>query len=75
MGHAAVGVSVACGVFLLVGSVLLKARTYGQKTTLAELIFPHFFEHSLGYALVVALAGFFYLTRVGRPSRLDATPR
>jgi hypothetical protein len=73
--YAAAGVSVACGAFLLVGSVLLRARTYGQKTSLAELIFPHFFEHSLGYLLVVPLAGFFYLMHVGRPSRLDATTR
>jgi hypothetical protein len=41
--------------------VLLKAQSYGQKKMLAELIFPHFFEHSLGYMFVCALAGFLYL--------------
>ena len=54
-------VSVACGAFLLIGSVLLKAQMYGQKKGLAELLFPHFFEHSLGYVFVSALAGFLYL--------------
>jgi hypothetical protein len=41
--------------------VLLKSRSFGQKTSLAELIFPHFFEHSLGYVLVATLAAFLYL--------------
>lgn len=59
--YAAAIVSILCGAFLLATSVLLKARTYGQKTSLAELVFPHFFEHSLGYLLVAGLAGFLYL--------------
>jgi hypothetical protein len=71
----AVGVSVTCGVFLLVASVLTKARAHGQKTGLGELIFPHFFEHSLGYILVAALAGYFYLANAGRPPRRDAAQR
>jgi hypothetical protein len=54
-------VGVACGAFVLIASVLLKAQVYGQKRSIAELLFPHFFEHSLGYAFVCALAGFLYL--------------
>ena len=55
------------GAFVLIASVLLKAQTYGQTTSLAALLFPHFFEHSLGYAFTSALAGFLYLlpTRKG----------
>ena len=52
---------VGCGAFVLVASVLLKAQTYGQTSSLAALLFPHFFEHSLGYAFTSALAGFLYL--------------
>ena len=59
--YAATALSIACGVFLLSAAVLLKSRSFGQKTSLAELIFPHFFEHSLGYVLVATLAGFLYL--------------
>ena len=54
-------VGVGCGLFVLVGSVLLKAQTYGQRKGLAELIFPHFFEHTLGYLFVSSLAGLLYL--------------
>jgi len=54
-------VGVACCAFVLVASVLLKAQTYGQTTSLAALLFPHFFEHTLGYAFTSALAGFLYL--------------
>lgn len=59
--YAAAGLTIACGAFLLAASVLLKSRAYGQKSSLAELLFPHFFEHSLGYLLVAALAGFLTL--------------
>lgn len=60
-------VSVLSGAFLLVASVLHKAQEHGQTTGLAGLLFPHFFEHSLGYALTPALAGLLYLwpTREG----------
>jgi hypothetical protein len=54
-------VGVACGGFLLAASIVQKAQTYGQKTGLAELIFPHFFEHSLGYVYVSSLSGLLYL--------------
>jgi hypothetical protein len=46
---------------VLIASVLLKAQMYGQKKALAELLFPHVFEHSLGYVFVSALAGLLYL--------------
>jgi hypothetical protein len=59
--YAAATLAVLCGAFLLVAAVALGSRAHGQKTSLAELLFPHFFEHSLGYLLVVAVAGFFYL--------------
>jgi hypothetical protein len=59
--YAAGIVGIACGAFVLIASVLLKAQMYGQKKALAELLFPHFFEHSLGYVFVSALAGFLYL--------------
>jgi hypothetical protein len=55
--YAAGIVGVGCCAFVLVGSVLLKAQTYGQTASLAALLFPHFFEHSLGYAFTSALAG------------------
>ncbi len=54
-------VAVACGAFLLVAAVLLGARSHGQKTGLAELLFPHFFEHSLGYAFVTSFAAWLWL--------------
>jgi len=62
-------VGVACGAFVFVASVVLKAQAYGQTTSVAALLFPHFFEHSLGYAFTSALAGFLYLlpTRKGQP--------
>ncbi len=59
--YAAGAVGVACAAFVLIASVLQKAQMYGQKKALAELLFPHFFEHSLGYVFVSALAGFLYL--------------
>jgi len=54
-------VSVLCGAFLLAASVMTKAQSHGQTKGLAALLFPHFFEHSLGYVLVPALAGLLYL--------------
>ena len=68
--YAAGAIAIACGGFVLVASILQKAQTYGQRTSLAELIFPHFFEHSLGYAYVAALAGLLYLWRWPRTGRL-----
>jgi hypothetical protein len=59
--HAAGAIALCSGAYVLIGSVLLKAQSYGQKRTLSELLFPHFFEHSLGYVFVCALAGFLYL--------------
>ena len=59
--YAAGAAAAVCGAYVLIGSVLLKAQTYGQKKRLAELLFPHFFEHSLGYLFVCALAGWLYL--------------
>jgi hypothetical protein len=53
--------AIASGVFLLAGSVLTKAQAHGQKTGLAALLFPHFFEHTLGYLFVPTLAGALYL--------------
>jgi len=69
--YVAGGVGIACCAFVLVASVLLKAQTYGQTTSLAALLFPHFFEHSLGYAFTSALAGFLYLLPMskGKPAR------
>ena len=67
--YAAAMVSIGCGAFLLVGSVLYKAQSYGQKASLAQLIFPHFFEHSLGYVFVAALAGYCYLAKRPSPKR------
>jgi hypothetical protein len=61
--YAAAALAAACGAFLLVASLRLGSRAYGQKASLAELLFPHFFEHSLGYLLVAAIAGFLYLPR------------
>lgn len=54
-------VGVGCGLYVLGGSVLLKAQTYGQRRDLGELLFPHFFEHTLGYLFVSSLAGLLYL--------------
>jgi hypothetical protein len=53
--------SVVSALFLLVMSLLTGARDQGQTDSLAGLLFPHFFEHALGYLLVPALAGVFYL--------------
>jgi uncharacterized membrane protein HdeD (DUF308 family) len=54
-------VSVLCGAFLLATSVATRAQSHGQTKGLAALLFPHFFEHTLGYVLVPALAGLLYL--------------
>jgi hypothetical protein len=59
--YASGAVAIACGAYVLIAAVVLKAQAYGQKKALAELLFPHFFEHSLGYVFVSALAGFLYL--------------
>jgi len=59
--YAAAAVALVCGAYVLIASAMLKAQTYGQTTSLAALLFPHFFEHSLGYAFTSALAGFLYL--------------
>lgn len=59
--YVAGGVGIACCAFLLIASLQLRAQTLGQKAGLAELLFPHFFEHSLGYVFVSALAGLLYL--------------
>jgi hypothetical protein len=59
--YAAGAMAVAAYAYVLVGALLLKAQAYGQKKALAELVFPHFFEHSLGYLFVCALAGLLYL--------------
>jgi hypothetical protein len=69
--YVAGSVGVACSAFVLVASVLLKAKTYDQTTNLAALLFPHFFEHSLGYAFTSALAGLLYLLPMpkGKPAR------
>ena len=55
------GLSVAVGLFLLVGTVLSGARDQGQTSSLGGLLFPHFAEHAIGYVLVPVLAGVFYL--------------
>ena len=67
----ALGVAGVCGAFLLVASVMLGARSHGQKAGLAELLFPHFFEHALGYWFVTACAGWLCLlpARGSRGSR------
>jgi len=59
--YAAGIVAVVCGAYVLVAALVLKAQAYGQKKALAELLFPHFFEHTLGYLFVCALAGLLYL--------------
>ena len=55
------GLSVISGLFLLGGSLLTGAQARGQTSGLAGLLFPHFAEHALGYLLVPASAGAFYL--------------
>jgi hypothetical protein len=42
--------------YVLVAAALADAVAEGQTTDLVTLIFPHFFEHSFTYAVVVALA-------------------
>jgi hypothetical protein len=64
--YAAGLLGVGCGAFVLIASLVLKAQMYGQKRGLAELLFPHFFEHTLGYFFVSALAGFLYLLPLGK---------
>ncbi len=63
--------ALACGTYLLAASVLLGSRSHGQKAGLAELLFPHFFEHSLGYAFVTSAAGWLYLRGALRRGRRD----
>jgi len=53
--------AILSGVFLLAASVLTDAQAHGQAAGLSALLFPHFFEHTAGYVLVPALAGFLYL--------------
>ncbi|MCC6991370.1 MAG: hypothetical protein IT181_20360 [Acidobacteria bacterium] len=58
--------SAIVGAFLLAASLASDAQAQGQASGLAALIFPHFFEHALGYLFVPALAGFLYLSRAPR---------
>ena len=64
--YAAGAIAALCDLYVLVGAVVTKAQSYGQKKGLAELLFPHFFEHSLGYLFVCALAGWLYLLPLGQ---------
>lgn len=64
--YASGAIATLCGAYVLVGAVVTKAQSYGQKKGLAELLFPHFFEHSLGYLFVCALAGWLYLWPLGQ---------
>ena len=54
------GLAITSGAFLLVASVMTGAQSHGQTAGLAQLLLPHFFEHSLGYVFVPALAGWLY---------------
>ena len=58
--------AISSGAFLLVASLMTGAQSHGQAEGLAALLFPHFFEHALGYIFVPALAGWIYLARVRR---------
>ena len=62
-------VSVLCGAFLLVASLLSDAQSHGQASGLARLLWPHFAEHAMGYVLVPSLAGLVYLTTSERTHR------
>ena len=53
-------IAVLSGTFLLAASVASGAQSHGQVTGVAALLFPHFFEHALGYLFVPAMAGFAY---------------
>jgi hypothetical protein len=55
-------VSAFAGAFLLAASVATGAQAHGQTSSLAGLIFPHFFEHTMGYFLVPAMSGLIYLS-------------
>ena len=55
------GLAVVSGAFLLVASLMTGAQSHGQTSGLARLLFPHFFEHALGYVFVPALAAWIYL--------------
>ena len=57
------GLAILSGAFLLVASLMTDAQSHGQATGLAWLLLPHFFEHSMGYVFVPALAGFLYVLR------------
>ena len=61
------GLAVVSGAFLLVASLMTGAQSHGQASGLAQLLFPHFFEHSLGYVFVPALAGLLYLSVSRKP--------
>jgi hypothetical protein len=65
--------AVACGLFLLVASLLAGSQEFGQSGSLGRLIFPHFAEHSLGYLFVPLLAGLLYVwPAAGRGTIADA---
>ncbi len=52
----------AAGAYLLVGTLVTGARTQGQVEGLGALVFPHFFEHTLSYAVVATVAALVYLS-------------
>ena len=60
LGLVCLAVAVALAAYLGLASVALGSADLGQSSNIAVLIFPHFFEHSLGYLLTAATAATTY---------------
>jgi hypothetical protein len=67
------GLSVALGAYLAVGVLLTDAVAAGQTASVPALLFPHFFEHTLTYALVGTAAPSLYLF-LSRSQNVPARP-
>jgi len=48
------------GVYVCAGALMTDAASYGQTSDVTMLVFPHFFEHSFTYAVVLSVAALVY---------------
>jgi hypothetical protein len=55
------GISGVIALYLLIYGVAYGAAGHGQVSGYGALLFPHFFEHFLGYILILTASPFFYL--------------
>ena len=68
-GAVLMSLALALGLYIAVGALTRDALSQGQSTDIGVLIFPHFFEHFLGYCLVPFVAAGTYVSLTARAGR------